>query len=43
MPPEGKTPLTANEISLLKFWIESGAKEKQKVENAYANKKIALH
>lgn len=41
MPPEGKTPLTSNEISLLKFWIESGAKEKQKVENEYSNKKIA--
>ncbi len=25
MPPEGKTPLTENEIALLKFWIESGA------------------
>ena len=28
MPPEGKTPLTENEIALLKFWIESGAKKR---------------
>ncbi len=25
MPPDGKTPLTENEIALLKYWIESGA------------------
>jgi uncharacterized membrane protein len=26
MPPQGKTPLTKNEISLLKYWIQAGAK-----------------
>jgi hypothetical protein len=34
MPPEGKTPLTENEISLLKFWIKAGAKEELKVQDA---------
>lgn len=27
MPPEGKSPMAPDEISLLKFWIASGAKE----------------
>lgn len=31
MPPEGKTPLNENEITLLKYWIESGAVEEMKV------------
>ena len=26
MPPQGKSPLTLNEILLLKYWIESGAR-----------------
>jgi uncharacterized membrane protein len=34
MPPEGKTPLKDSEVALLKFWIESGATEKLKVEEA---------
>ena len=34
MPPEGKTPLSAYEIELLKFWIASGATDSLKVDNA---------
>jgi uncharacterized membrane protein len=34
MPPEGKTPMTENEIALLKFWIESGAANNQLVAEA---------
>lgn len=34
MPPQGKTPLTENEITLLKYWIESGASEELKVAEA---------
>lgn len=34
MPPEGKTPLTQGEISLLKSWIESGATDSLLVRNA---------
>lgn len=34
MPPEGKTPLTESEISLLKFWIDEGAKKELRVLNA---------
>ena len=41
MPPEGKTPLTENEIALLKFWIESGAKKEHQVAEARGDKKIA--
>ena len=31
MPPEGKTPLTEAEISLLKYWIAAGATDSLKV------------
>ena len=31
MPPDGKTPLTENEIMLLKWWVETGAEEHSKV------------
>jgi uncharacterized membrane protein len=34
MPPEGKTPMTDAEISLLQFWITSGAGQKLKVAEA---------
>jgi uncharacterized membrane protein len=34
MPPEGKTPMTENEISILKHWISSGAKQEAKVQKA---------
>ena len=34
MPPQGKSPLTADEISLLKYWIESGAKPDLHVNEA---------
>lgn len=34
MPPEGKTPLAENEISLLKYWIESGAQPALRVQDA---------
>jgi hypothetical protein len=34
MPPEGKTPMTENEIALLKFWIESGAKNDLLISDA---------
>lgn len=32
MPPEGKTPLTSSETSLIKFWIQSGAKMETRVQ-----------
>lgn len=34
MPPEGKTPLTEEEIHLFKYWIETGAKEETKLNEA---------
>lgn len=34
MPPQGKTPLTPDEISLLKYWIETGAQAGQHVDEA---------
>lgn len=34
MPPEGKTPLSESEITLLKFWIASGAGESLRVAEA---------
>ena len=33
MPPQGKTPLTKSEISLLKYWIESGAQPALRVQD----------
>jgi hypothetical protein len=41
MPPEGKTPMTENEIVLLKFWIESGASRTQRVSEAIKADTIA--
>jgi cob(I)alamin adenosyltransferase len=32
MPPEGKDQLTKEEIALLKWWIEQGASNTQKVD-----------
>ena len=37
MPPQGKTPLTENEITLLKYWIQTGASEELKVIEATAD------
>jgi uncharacterized membrane protein len=37
MPPEGKTPLTENEITLLKYWIKSGAQKELMVQEAKKN------
>lgn len=34
MPPEGKTPLSAREVALLKFWIASGASDSLSVMHA---------
>src|SRR5690606_23101750 len=34
MPPQGKTPLTQAEISLLKYWIESGAQPELHLQDA---------
>ena len=34
MPPQGKSPLTPDEISLLKYWIESGAQTQLHVTDA---------
>jgi uncharacterized membrane protein len=34
MPPEGKTPMSDQEIALLRFWIEAGAKELLRVTEA---------
>ena len=34
MPPEGKTPMTEDEISILKFWIEQDASDSIKVSDA---------
>lgn len=41
MPPEGKSPLTENEIALLKFWIEAGAMPAQKIAEAKTKDTIA--
>ena len=38
MPPEGKTPMTEAEISLLKFWIDAGAKKEHRVMDARKEK-----
>ncbi len=36
MPPEGKTPLNEEEITLLRWWIEKGAEPQLKVQQATA-------
>jgi uncharacterized membrane protein len=41
MPPEGKTPLTGEEITLLKFWIDHGAGDSLRVATARANDTIS--
>ena len=38
MPPAGKTPMTESEISLLKFWIDAGAKKEHRVLDAKKEK-----
>jgi mono/diheme cytochrome c family protein len=34
MPPEGKTQLTADEVEILKWWVDSGAKPDVKIKDA---------
>jgi len=41
MPPEGKTPMTENEIALLKFWIASGAKNNLLINEAKKEETVA--
>jgi uncharacterized membrane protein len=41
MPPEGKTPLTDDEVSLLEFWIQAGATDTLGVSEAKGEKGIA--
>ncbi len=40
MPPEGKTPLTQDEIALLTWWIEKGADSALKVQEAMQDESI---
>jgi uncharacterized membrane protein len=40
MPPEGKTPLTQDEIKILEWWIENGADPELKVEQAFRDQSI---
>ncbi|MBA4053986.1 MAG: cytochrome C [Marivirga sp.] len=40
MPPEGKTPMNAEETKLLKFWIESGATDTLSLRTAAGNEDI---
>ncbi|MDX2189267.1 MAG: c-type cytochrome domain-containing protein [Bacteroidota bacterium] len=37
MPPEGKTPLTNDEINIIKWWIENGAPQNAKVSDLKMN------
>ena len=41
MPPEGKTPMTKDEISILKFWIEHDASDSIRVSDAREQDSIA--
>ena len=41
MPPEGKTPLTGDEISILKFWIDRNASDSITVSEARKQDSIA--
>ncbi|MDX2197005.1 MAG: c-type cytochrome domain-containing protein [Cytophagales bacterium] len=40
MPPKGKTPLTYNEIEIIKWWIESGADTANTVANLKPSDKM---
>jgi uncharacterized membrane protein/mono/diheme cytochrome c family protein len=40
MPPKGKTPLTENEITLLRWWVQNGADFTKKVAQLPADEKI---
>ncbi|CAN5490617.1 ribonuclease inhibitor [soil metagenome] len=40
MPPEGKVPLTREEVALLEWWIEKGAETSLKVEEAALDQKV---
>ncbi len=40
MPPEGKTPMTREEITLLEWWIKNGAETTLKVQEASLDKDI---
>lgn len=41
MPPEGKEPMTEDEVKLLGWWINEGADFKKKVSEMTANEEIA--
>ena len=40
MPPAGKTPLTEDEVSILKFWIEGGSSDSLRVSDARKEENI---
>ncbi len=40
MPPEGKSPLTAEEISIMEWWVAEGASTDLKLESARSDPKI---
>ncbi len=40
MPPEGKSPLDENELSLLKWWIDNGADPELRITEATLNPEI---
>lgn len=40
MPPQGKSPMTEDEIALLKFWIASGASEELMVAEAKTDPEV---
>ncbi|WP_084120194.1 c-type cytochrome domain-containing protein [Aquiflexum balticum] len=40
MPPEGKSPLNENEVSLLKWWIDNGADPELRITEASLNPEI---
>ena len=41
MPPDGKKPLTEDEIALLHWWVQSGAEEHQKMADLMPDKEIS--
>ncbi len=40
MPPEGKTPLSDSEVELIRYWIDTGADQKQKIVDAQQDETI---
>lgn len=41
MPPDGKSPMTPDEINLLKYWIGTGAREQLKITEVAGDSAIA--